>query len=51
MRAQRSRDGPTEAAPPTEVFTAERLSRIWGAQAYLNAEHGRTPLHVAWLGR
>jgi iron complex transport system ATP-binding protein len=44
-------DGSTEAAGlPTEVFTPERLRRIWGADARLTAEHGRTGLHVAWLG-
>jgi iron complex transport system ATP-binding protein len=45
-------DGRTEAAGlPTDVLTPERLSRIWGADARLTAEHGRTALHVAWLGR
>jgi iron complex transport system ATP-binding protein len=44
-------DGRTEVAgSPTEVFTPERLRRIWGADARLTAEHGRTGLHVAWLG-
>jgi iron complex transport system ATP-binding protein len=44
-------DGRTEAAGlPTDVFTPERLRRIWGADARLTAEHGRTGLHVAWLG-
>jgi iron complex transport system ATP-binding protein len=44
-------DGRTEVAgDPTEVFTPERLRRIWGADARLTAEHGRTGLHVAWLG-
>jgi iron complex transport system ATP-binding protein len=44
-------DGRTEAAGlPTEVLTPERLRRIWRADAHLTAEHGRTGLHVAWLG-
>jgi iron complex transport system ATP-binding protein len=44
-------DGRTEAAGlPGDVFTPERLRRIWGADARLTAEHGRTGLHVAWLG-
>jgi iron complex transport system ATP-binding protein len=44
-------DGRTEAAGlPTEVFTPERLRRVWGVDARLTAEHGRTGLHVAWLG-
>jgi ABC-type cobalamin/Fe3+-siderophores transport system ATPase subunit len=43
--------GRTEAAgPPTHVLTPERLRRIWRADARLTAEHGRTGLHVAWLG-
>ncbi|HEY5333780.1 MAG TPA: ABC transporter ATP-binding protein [Solirubrobacterales bacterium] len=42
--------GRTEAAgKPTAVLTAERLGRIWGADAHLSAEQGRTALHVAWL--
>jgi ABC-type hemin transport system ATPase subunit len=42
--------GRTEAAgEPTAVLTAERLGRIWGADAHLTAEHGRTALHVAWV--
>jgi iron complex transport system ATP-binding protein len=44
-------DGRTEAAgEPTAVLTPARLARIWGADARLTAEHGRTGLHVAWLG-
>jgi iron complex transport system ATP-binding protein len=44
-------DGRTEATGlPTDVFTPERLNRIWGADARLTAEQGRTGLHVAWLG-
>jgi iron complex transport system ATP-binding protein len=44
-------DGRTEAAgAPTEVLTPERLRRVWGADARLSAEGGRTALHVAWLG-
>jgi hypothetical protein len=39
------------AGLPTDVFTPERLRRIWGADARLTAEHGRTGLHVAWLGQ
>jgi iron complex transport system ATP-binding protein len=43
-------DGRTEAAgEPSEVFTPERLSRIWKADAHLTAEGGRTALHVAWI--
>jgi iron complex transport system ATP-binding protein len=43
-------DGRTEAVgPPTDVLTAERLRRIWGADAHLTAEQGRTGLHVAWI--
>jgi hypothetical protein len=38
--------GRTEAAGEP---TAERLARIWGADAHLTAEHGRTALHVAWV--
>jgi iron complex transport system ATP-binding protein len=42
--------GRTEAAgEPTAVLTPERLSRIWGAEAHLTAERGRTALHVAWV--
>jgi iron complex transport system ATP-binding protein len=44
--------GRTEATGlPTDVLTPERLRRIWGADARLTAEHGRTGLHVAWLER
>ncbi|OJU85510.1 MAG: ABC transporter [Solirubrobacterales bacterium 70-9] len=44
-------EGRTEATGlPNEVLTPGRLSRIWGADARLTAEHGRTALHVAWLG-
>jgi iron complex transport system ATP-binding protein len=43
-------EGRTEAVgEPAEVFTPERLSRIWGADAHLTADGGRTALHVAWL--
>jgi iron complex transport system ATP-binding protein len=43
-------DGRTEAAGlPTAVLTAERLARIWKADAHLTAERGRTALHVAWI--
>ena len=42
-------DGRTEAGEPGEVFTPERLSRIWKADAHLTAEGGRTALHVAWI--
>lgn len=42
--------GRTEAAGlPTDVLTPARLRRIWGADAHLTAEHGRTGLHVAWV--
>jgi iron complex transport system ATP-binding protein len=42
-------DGRTEAAgAPTAVLTPERLGRVWGADARLSAEAGRTALHVAW---
>jgi iron complex transport system ATP-binding protein len=42
--------GRTEATgAPTAVLTPERLSRVWGADARLTAEQGRTALHVAWL--
>jgi iron complex transport system ATP-binding protein len=34
---------------PTEVLTSERLAEIWGADARLTAEEGRTALQVAWL--
>jgi hypothetical protein len=34
----------------TEVLTPARLRRIWGADAQLTADQGRTGLHVAWLG-
>jgi iron complex transport system ATP-binding protein len=44
-------EGRTEAAgAPAEVLTPERLRRVWGADARLTAESGRTALHVAWLG-
>ena len=44
-------EGRTEAAgSATDVLTPARLRRIWGADACLTAEHGRTGLHVAWLG-
>ena len=47
-------DGRTEAAGcPTEVLTPERLRRIWGADARLTAEHGRTAVarRLAGTGR
>jgi iron complex transport system ATP-binding protein len=34
---------------PGEVLTSERLAEIWGADARLTAEEGRTALQVAWL--
>jgi iron complex transport system ATP-binding protein len=44
-------EGRTVAAGgATEVLTPARLRRIWGADARLTAAHGRTGLHVAWLG-
>jgi iron complex transport system ATP-binding protein len=36
---------------PAEVLTSERLSQVWGADARLIAEEGRTALQVAWLPR
>jgi ABC-type cobalamin/Fe3+-siderophores transport system ATPase subunit len=36
-------------AQEAPVLTAERLGRIWGADAHLTAERGRTALHVAWV--
>jgi hypothetical protein len=45
------REGRTVAAGgATEVLTPARLRHIWGADARLTAAHGRTGLHVAWLG-
>ncbi len=44
-------EGRTVAAGgATEVLTPARLRHIWGADARLTAENGRTGLHVAWLG-
>jgi iron complex transport system ATP-binding protein len=34
---------------PAEVLDRERLGEIWGADARLTAEEGRTALQVAWL--
>ncbi len=34
---------------PAEVLTADRLAEIWGADARLTADQGRTALQVAWL--
>jgi iron complex transport system ATP-binding protein len=34
---------------PTEVLTTDLLAEIWGADARLTAEEGRTALQVAWL--
>jgi iron complex transport system ATP-binding protein len=34
---------------PTEVLTSDRLAEIWGADARLTSEEGRTALQVAWL--
>ncbi len=43
-------EGRTVATGPAEeVLSAERLARIWGADARLTARDGRTALHVAWL--
>jgi iron complex transport system ATP-binding protein len=39
------------AAPPAEALSAERLTRVWGVDASLEATaRGRTALHVGWLG-
>jgi iron complex transport system ATP-binding protein len=44
-------EGGTDATGlATDVLTPRRLRRIWGADARLTAEQGRTGLHVAWLG-
>jgi iron complex transport system ATP-binding protein len=32
-----------------EVLSADRLAAVWGADAHLSADDGRTALHVAWL--
>jgi iron complex transport system ATP-binding protein len=37
------------AGAPAEVLDRERLAEIWGADARLTAEEGRTALQVAWL--
>lgn len=43
-------EGRTVAAGrPAEVLTAERLASIWGADARITEQEGRTALHVAWL--
>jgi iron complex transport system ATP-binding protein len=34
---------------PAEVLTSDRLAEIWGADARLTSEEGRTALQVAWL--
>ncbi len=34
---------------PAEVLTSDRLAEIWGADARLTTEGGRTALQVAWL--
>jgi iron complex transport system ATP-binding protein len=38
------------AGPPTEVLTRERLTEVWGANAWLSEHGGHTALPVAWLG-
>ena len=43
-------EGRTVAAGlPGEVLTSDRLAEIWGADARLTSEEGRTALQVAWL--
>lgn len=43
-------EGRTVAAGrPAEVLTPERLASIWGADARISEQDGRTALHVAWL--
>lgn len=43
-------EGRTVASGPAEaVLTSERLAAVWGAEAHLTAQAGRTALHVAWL--
>ncbi|HVQ57788.1 MAG TPA: ABC transporter ATP-binding protein [Solirubrobacterales bacterium] len=37
------------AGPPAEVLTPERLAEVWGADARLSEDGGRTGLHVAWV--
>jgi iron complex transport system ATP-binding protein len=37
------------AGEPEAVLTVERLAAVWGADARLSEEDGRTALHVAWL--
>ncbi|MEZ5076354.1 MAG: ABC transporter ATP-binding protein [Solirubrobacterales bacterium] len=45
-------EGRTVAAgPPSAVLTPARLAAVWGADAQLTEQHGRTALHVAWLPR
>ncbi len=43
-------EGRTVATGSAEqVLSAERLASVWGADARLTAQEGRTALHVAWL--
>lgn len=43
-------DGLTVAAgPPAQVLTPARLAEVWGADAWLSRQDGRTALHVDWL--
>jgi iron complex transport system ATP-binding protein len=43
-------DGRTVAAGrPAEVLSSERLAEVWGADARLSENDGRTALHVAWI--
>lgn len=35
--------------PPAEVLVPSRLAEVWGANAQLTEQEGRTALHVAWL--
>jgi iron complex transport system ATP-binding protein len=37
------------AGPPAQVLTAQRLAEVWGADAWLSRQDGRTALHVDWL--
>ena len=43
------RAAPLPAELPSRCLTSERLAAVWGAEAHLTADDGRTALHVAWL--
>ena len=43
-------EGRTVAAGPPAVLTPDLLASVWGADAELTEQGGRTALHVAWLG-